>query len=189
MQPPGLDVVSGYIGRLALDLAVTSLTCAVQLEDVLLTVRPGNGGAGPSANLDTEGQQVPAEGQEGIGSGLAEVGMDDGLRLVAAGVETLLQRMTVTVNRLSVRVEGAADGSAAAAACMSCAQLTYGLAAARPNQEQQQQVGMLHPNTMRPACACCCCCRFLPACARRVAGHTAHTTKGCQGVCISVHTI
>ncbi|KAL4447967.1 hypothetical protein ABPG75_005186 [Micractinium tetrahymenae] len=126
--PPGLEVVSGYIGRLRLELAVTSLTCSVALEDVLVTVRPAanpgsSKGAGAGAAPAPQADAMPAAPAAPAGFGI-----DEGVRLVAAGVETLLQRMTVTVTRLSVRAELGPMASGGPAATLSCAQLTYGAA-------------------------------------------------------------
>lgn len=116
--------MSGYIGRLVLELAVTSLTCAVQLTDVLLTVRPsGGGGSAPAPSAAAQDQPASEGGSAGGAAGLGGFGIDDGVRLVAAGVETLLQRMTVSISGLSIRVE-VAPGSTAAS--LSCAQVTYG---------------------------------------------------------------
>lgn len=138
LQPPGLQVVSGYIGRLALSLAVTSLTCAVQLDDVLLTVRPdASGGAGAPAAPAISADGAADAGPFAVGGGkdgAAGPGIDDGVRLVAAGVETLLQRMTVTLNSLSVRIEGAEGGSSGIAS-LSCTQISYGAAAVGPDVE------------------------------------------------------
>jgi hypothetical protein len=124
LQPLGLEIASGYIGRLVLELAVTSLTCAVQLTDVLLTVRPsGGGGSAPAPAAAAQDQPASEGGSAGGGAGLGGFGIDDGVRLVAAGVETLLQRMTVSISGLSVRVE-VAPGTTAAS--LSCTQVTYG---------------------------------------------------------------
>ena len=136
VQPPGLEVVSGYIGRLRLDLAITSLTCSVTAEDVLVTVRPcssGGGGSGAGAGAGAPpslGAGAPAEAP--VAGGPATFGIDEGVRLVAAGVETLLQRMNVSVARLSVRVEGAA-GIGTAASIMVAA-ISYGAAPAQADE-------------------------------------------------------
>lgn len=146
-QPPGLDIVSGYIGRLRLELAVTSLTCSVVLEDVLISVRPAGSpgswkGAGAGAGASPQLDAAPAAQPSGFG-------IDEGVRLVAAGLETLLQRMTVTVSRLSVRAElGPAAGSGQAAT-LSCAQLTYG--AAQVLREWWRFV---------PGAGCGCCAQY-----------------------------
>lgn len=118
--------MSGYVGWLRLELAVTSLTCSLALDDVLVTVRPaarpGSGkGAGAGAATVPQADAAPAAAAPPAGFGI-----DEGVRLVAAGLETLLQRMTVTVSRLSVRAELEPAAGRSAAATLSFAQLTYG---------------------------------------------------------------
>lgn len=136
-QPPGLEIVSGYAGRLRLDLAVTSLTCSVALEDVLVTVRPAQQAAAPqqSRGAGASASAAAMAGVPGVADQTAAAaasaaagmfGIDEGVRLVAAGVETLLQRMTVTVSRLSVRAELEPAAGPGCAATLSCAQLSYG---------------------------------------------------------------
>ena len=185
-----MQLVSGYVGRLQLDVAVTTLTCAVRLEDVLLTVRPCPGGGAPTAApaadaTAAEGSPLPepepaARATTGGGLGF---GIEDGLRLVTAGVEMLLQRMTVAVDRLSVRVEAPAAASATAttaaaaaaegfAAVLSCAQISWGAAEATmgrgsdPKQQHQQQQ-VRSPCSVQ--CAVCCvlcavCCELCAVC-------------------------
>ncbi len=150
--------MSGYVGRLALELAVTSLTCTVQLENVLLTVRPAHR---PAACVDpvAAGDLAGVEQQEAAGCDApAAIGLDDGVRVVAAGLETLLQRMTVNVSRLSVRLEGAPG----VVACISCAQADYGTAAPAPDPDQvgplqrwQHQRGWSLGAPLRRGCRIC----------------------------------
>lgn len=143
------------VGRLALSVAVTSLTCALQLEDVLVTVRPSSGTstAAQLAPLASQPDMADAVsvGPNGAAGGSAGPGIDDGVRLVAAGVETLLQRLSVTVTRLTIRVEGeqaaaaGAGGSGGAVATLSCAQICYGAAPGSPEPEAA-------PQLQRPGC-------------------------------------
>lgn len=160
LQPPGLEIASAFVGRLALNVAVTSLTCALQLEDVLVTVRPSSGAPGrQAAPLAPTAHQLDvadagAAGADGAASGLCGPGIDDGVRLVAAGVETLLQRLSVTVTRLTVRVEGqqaaaAEGGSGAPVATLSCAQISYSAVPSAPEQTAQPQ----HPGCPATATA------------------------------------
>ena len=150
-QPPGLEFASAFVGRLALSVAVTSLTCSLQLEDVLLVVRSSSGSASQQVTpLAPAAQPVDlpdaaAAGMEGGASRVGGPGIDDGVRLVAAGVETLLQRLSVTVTRLTVRVEGrqaaaSEDSSDAAVATLSCAQVLYGAAPSAPEPEHAPQL-------------------------------------------------
>lgn len=132
--------MSGYIGRLAFDLAVTSLTCTVTLEDVLVTVRPSDhahSNISSACDADPEVSSADLLRTSGGSASASRSGIDDGLRLVAAGVETLLQRMTVTLNRLSVRFEDS-SASRCDGACLTFGQLCYGATAAVREQEQQQ---------------------------------------------------
>lgn len=83
--PPGLEIVSGYIGRLRLDLALTSLTCGLTLEDVLITVRPGRGGGSGGDGAGGAGAGAQSTAAVGSGdappSGPAGFGIDEGVRL------------------------------------------------------------------------------------------------------------
>jgi hypothetical protein len=71
------------------------------------------------------------------GAEAAAAGLDDGLRLVTAGVESMLQRMTVTLNRISIRLDGASEGGAPASMSLSCQQLVYGAAPAAQDAHTQ----------------------------------------------------
>eukprot|EP00887_Chlorella_sp_A99_P004811 scaffold4.g4811.t1 len=110
----GWEATAGFVGSVHLRLplaALTSLACQVEVEDVLLTLRPCGAvevaaDAAPRRDGAGGGAAVHAGQDEGSwGDGQQEATVAEGIRVVAAGLEAMLQRLRVQVSRLVVRLE------------------------------------------------------------------------------------
>lgn len=128
------EVAAGYVGALSADIPLTSLgsdSVSLRVEEALITVRPRAAGTlnpdpGPaSAGSDGGGGGAPGEGGAGPPKGggggagspsagdleaLGQAAVVDGVRLIAGGIEDVLQR-------LRIQVLPSSDASAAQLVC------------------------------------------------------------------------
>lgn len=128
------EVAAGYVGALSADIPLTSLgsdPVSLRVEEALITVRPRTAGAldpeptPASTGGDGGGSGTPGEGGGGLPKGggggagspsagdleaLGQAAVVDGVRLIAGGIEDVLQRLRIQVH----------SGSDALAAKLEC---------------------------------------------------------------------
>jgi hypothetical protein len=91
-----VEVVSALAGSVKLAL----LPPAVTVEDALIVLRPRSAPCGSFFSADPEpGAQGTAAG------GLVESSVDEGVKLIAGGLEALLQRLKIQARRIVIRLE------------------------------------------------------------------------------------
>ena len=106
------EVAAGYVGALSADIPLTSLgsdPVSLRVEEALITVCPRPGTLNPDPNPtstggDGGGGGAPGEGGGGAGSpsagdleALGQAAVVDGVRLIAGGIEDVLQRLRIQV--------------------------------------------------------------------------------------------
>lgn len=111
------EFTAAFVGSVAAVLPLAALyseACTVRLDEVFLTLRPkppaaAVGAAPPAGAADGGGAAGGAAAAEWQG----ETAVSEGVKLIAGGLEALLQRLRVTASRVVLRLEipAAAGGS------------------------------------------------------------------------------
>ena len=146
------EATAGFVGSVVLRLplaSLASLSCQVELSDVLLTLRPSAATPAPAWPASAAAAAGPGDGAAWPAAepGQQDVAVAEGIRIVAAGLEAMLHRLRASISRLAVRLEvplAAGSGSggdgggptAVHVATLQLDQLDY-----RPAAEAEEGVG------------------------------------------------
>lgn len=133
------EVTAAFVGTVAAAVPLAALysdSCVVRLDEVFLTLRPRTAAPPPAAKPPgAEHQPVPgspsgaAAGGAGASEAAGESAVAEGVKLIAGGLEALLQRMRVAATRMVLRLELPAGEAGPQGAChvvtLSLGQVEY----------------------------------------------------------------
>lgn len=121
------EVTAAFVGSVAAAIPLAALysdSCVVRLDEVFLTLRPRTAAPPPAAKPPgAEHQPVPGSpsGAAAAGAGASETAGEsavaEGVKLIAGGLEALLQRMRVAATRVVLRLELPAGEAGPRGAC------------------------------------------------------------------------
>ncbi len=96
------EVTAGYVGSIKATIPITSLnsdSCTAELDEVLITVRPraASSTAQPSAHSAAEPAGTASAAFEVDDLGMGQAAISDGVKLIAGGIEKVLQQLQLKV--------------------------------------------------------------------------------------------